>query len=141
MLKCEIYHAWDLEQLENVLHEASEELEKDHYYKVIDYKFSTVYDHNHKNILYTAMLIYDDTEKFDELDNVSSNVLTWPLGTLGLSFRAAKSLGDAGITRVSEVIKKTRAELLAIPKFGLWCLDDLRECLDKHDLKWKQSKP
>jgi DNA-directed RNA polymerase alpha subunit len=76
-------------------------------------------------------------KRVSELPTSRDEVMLLGTGNLDLTFRVASLLGNAGLNTVAQIIEKTEDELLAIPQFGLWCLDHLKRGLARYGLTLK----
>jgi DNA-directed RNA polymerase subunit alpha len=62
-------------------------------------------------------------------------VLDRPISELNLSVRARKCMVRLGINSIGELIRKTGDDLLESKNFGVTSLNEVREKLEKHNLK------
>jgi len=56
-----------------------------------------------------------------------------------LSVRCANLLNDAGIRTIGELVDKSESQMLAIPKFGKQCLNELKAALKQLGLKFAKT--
>ena len=92
--------------------------------------------------LYLGMALEEaasgEDENLRELTGASEDILNKPVEQLQVSVRAQKCLEALGLSTLSELVKKTEAELLGCKNFGVTSLNEIKQQLNAQGLSLRE---
>ncbi len=82
--------------------------------------------------------MFDENGMQIELSDEQAALLAKPIADLELSVRARRAIDKLGLKTFGDIVSKTESELLSCKNFGITSLTEIKERLEKFDLKLRK---